>query len=95
MSDILSFQNFILNESKQDKTLSRIHIKPGRMHKLLNIPENERIEDHFNDGKHLAMALVKALKGDQRKAAGMLAWVANIQKGHNIFDKALASLKEF
>lgn len=95
MSDILSFQNFILNESKKNKTLSKIHIKPGKMHKLLNIPENERIEDHFSDGKHLAMALVRALKGDQRKAAGMLAWVANIQKGHNIFDQALSALKEF
>jgi hypothetical protein len=95
MSDIFRFDQFILNEAKNSKTLSRIHIKPGKMHKLLGIPEKERIEDHFNDGKHLAMALVKALGGDQRKASGMLAWVANIQKGPSIFDKALSSLKEF
>lgn len=95
MNDIFSFEGFILNESKKTKTVSRVHIKPGKMHQLLNIPENERIEDHFNNGKHLAMTLVKALGGDQRKAAGMLAWVANIQKGHNIFDQALAALKEF
>jgi|688.fasta_scaffold1015375_2 hypothetical protein len=95
MDKIFSFQGFILNESKKDKTLSRIDIKPGKMHVLLNIPEKERIEDHFNSGKHLAMSLVKALGGDQRKAAGMLAWTANIQKGHNIFDEALSALKEF
>lgn len=95
MGDIFSFQDFILNESKKGKPLSRIHIKPGRMHKLLNIPEGESIEDHFNNGKHLALALVKALKGDQRKAAGMLAWSANIQKGGSIFDEALSALKEF
>lgn len=95
MSDIFYFDKFILNESKKAKTISRVHIKPGKMHQLLNIPENERIEDHFNNGKHLAMTLVKALGGDQRKAAGMLAWVANIQRGHNIFDQALSALKEF
>jgi hypothetical protein len=95
MEDIFSFQDFILNESKKSRTISRIDIKPGKMHKLLNIPEGERIEDHFNNGKHLAMSLVKALGGDQRKAAGMLAWVANIQKGPSIFDEALSSLKEF
>lgn len=95
MSDILKFEQFILNESKKTKTISRVHIKPGKMHQLLGIPDNEQIQDHFNNGKHLAMALVKALGGDQRKAAGMLAWVANIQKGHNIFDEALSSLKEF
>lgn len=95
MSDIFKFDQFILNEAKNSKTLSRIHIKPGKMHILLGIPEKERIEDHFNNGKHLAMSLVKALGGDQRKAAGMLAWVANIQKGHNIFVDALSSLKEF
>jgi hypothetical protein len=43
----------------------------------------------------LAKALVKALNGDQKKAAGMLAWSANIRKEHGIFDEALSALKKF
>lgn len=89
----MSFQSFILNEAK--KTVSKVHIKPGKMHKLLNIPADEKIEDHYKNGLALAKALVKALGGDQKKAAGMLAWAANIRKEHQIFDDALSALKEF
>ena len=93
MKPIMSFESFILNEAKQ--TVSRVEVKPGKMHKLLGIPAGEKIQDHFKDGLKLAKALVEALDGDQRKAAGMLAWAANIQKEHTIFDSALSALKEF
>lgn len=89
----MSFQSFILNEAK--KTVSKVHVKPGKMHKLLNIPADEKIEDYYKNGLVLAKALVKALGGDQKKAAGMLAWAANIRKEHQIFDDALSALKEF
>ncbi len=89
----MSFQSFILNEAK--KTVSKVHVKPGKMHKLLNIPSDQKIEDHYKNGLELAKALVKALNGNQQKAAGMLAWAANIRKEHQIFDDALSALKEF
>lgn len=89
----MSFQSFILNEAK--KTVSKVHVKPGKMHKLLNIPADQKIEDHYKNGLELAKALVKALNGNQQKAAGMLAWAANIRKEHQIFDDALSALKEF
>lgn len=89
----MSFQSFILNEAK--KTVSKVHVKPGKMHKLLNIPAEQKIEDHYKNGLELAKALVKALNGNQQKAAGMLAWAANIRKEHQIFDDALSALKEF
>lgn len=93
MEPIMSFQSFILNEAK--KTVSKVHVKPGKMHKLLNIPADQKIEDHYKNGLELAKALVKALNGNQQKAAGMLAWAANIRKEHQIFDDALSALKEF
>jgi hypothetical protein len=93
MEPIMSFQSFILNESR--KTVSKVHVKPGKMHKVLNIPADVKIQDHFKNGMELAKALVKALGGDQKKAAGMLAWAANIRKEHQIFGDALSALKEF
>jgi hypothetical protein len=93
MNQVLKFEQFILNESK--KTVSKVKIREGKMHKVLGIPANEKIEDHYKTGISLAKALVKALKGDQKKAAGMLAWAANIRKEGDIFDKALSALKQF
>lgn len=93
MSSVLKFEQFILNEAK--KTVSKVNIREGKMHKVLGIPAGEKIEDHYKSGMALAKALVKALNGDQKKAAGMLAWAANIRKEGDIFDKALSSLKQF
>jgi hypothetical protein len=93
MKPIMSFDTYFLNEAK--KTVSKVEVKPGKMHKLLNIPADEKIQDHFKNGMELAKALVKALNGNQKKAAGMLAWSANIRKEHGIFDEALSALKKF
>jgi len=92
MGNVLKFEDYVLNEAK--KTVSKVNVKEGKMHKLLGVPSGEKIEDHYKTGMELAKALVKALKGDQKKAAGMLAWAANIQKRGDIFDNALASLKK-
>ena len=92
MNGILKFEDYLLNEAK--KTVSKVNIKEGKMHKLLGVPAGEKIEDHYKTGMSLAKALVKALDGDQKKAAGMLAWAANIQKRGDIYDNALSSLKK-
>lgn len=92
MGNILNYEDYLLNESK--KTVSKVNIKEGKMHRLLGVPSGEKIEDHYKTGMELAKALVKAVKGDQRKAAGMLAWAANIQKRGDIFDDALSALKK-
>lgn len=64
------------------------------MHKVLGIPAGDKIEDHYKTGMALAKALVKALDGNQKKAAGMLAWAANVRKEGDIFDDALSALKK-
>jgi hypothetical protein len=92
MSIYLKFENFVINESK--KTVSKFKIRPGKMHKVLGIPDGEKIEDHYKTGLSLAKALVKALNGDQKKATGMLAWAANIRKEGTLFDDALSALKK-
>lgn len=92
MKNVLDFESFVMNEAK--KTVSKVGIRKGKMHQVLGIPSGEKIEDHYKTGLSLAKALVKALKGDQRKAAGMLAWAANIRKEGDIFDNALAALKK-
>lgn len=92
MKNVLNFESFVMNEAK--KTVSKVGIRKGKMHQVLGIPSGEKIEDHYKTGLSLAKALVKALKGDQQKAAGMLAWAANIRKEGDIFDNALAALKK-
>ena len=92
MKNVLDFEGFMMNEAK--KTVSKVGIRKGKMHQVLGIPAEEKIEDHYKTGLSLAKALVKALKGDQQKAAGMLAWAANIRNEGDIFDNALAALKK-
>lgn len=92
MGNVLKFEDYLLNEAK--KTVSKVKIEEDKMHKVLGVPSGDKIEDHYKTGMELAKALVKALKGDQKKAAGMLAWAANIQKRGDIFDDALSSLKK-
>ena len=77
-----------------DKWAKDVKPEKGKMHKVLGIPEDDKIEDHYSSGKDLASALVKAVKGDKKKAAGMLAFAANVKGGtRDIFDKALVALK--
>jgi hypothetical protein len=81
----------ILTEKK--KWLKDIKVKPGKMHRLLGIKENELIKDHYTSGEKLAKDLLKSLNGDKKKASGMLSFAANANKEDDIFDVALRSLK--
>lgn len=65
--------------------------KKGKMHKVLGIDADKDIQDVYTSGKKLAADLVA--KVGKKKAQGMLAFVANINKEHNIYDKALTALK--
>ena len=71
------------------KTLSKVKIKPGKMHKLLKVPEDKTIVDVYKSPKKLVDDLMKATDNDYRKVKGMIAFAANINKGHNIYDDAL------
>ncbi len=70
--------------------LSNIDVTKGRMHKVLGIPEDKEIKDVYKSGKKLAKDLVN--KVGLKKAQGMLAFVANINKEDDIFDVALRNL---
>lgn len=74
------------------KQAGKVH--KGKMHKLLNVPEGEKVTDHFKSGKALANALLKACGGDRKEATGMLAFAANLDKSDNVLDAALHHMKE-
>ena len=90
------FESFVqdLNEGKAER---------GLMHKILDIPEDKKIEDVYTSGKKLAEDLLKGVKNAKivpakdvrKKATSMLAFAANWQSdGENsILDKALNLIK--
>jgi hypothetical protein len=77
-----------------DERLSDVKVEKGKMHKLLGLKDDEKVTDVYKSGEDLAKDLVKALKGDQKEAAGMLAYAANIDSQNNVLDDALAALKD-
>ena len=88
MENLTGYDKFseILNEAK--KGIDTSGIRKGLMHKLLNIPEGEKISDVYKSGKKLAEDLVDALKREetvpkkdiQSKAAQMLVFAGNWPK---------------
>lgn len=88
----------ILAEARAKKKWAKdIKVQKGKMTKLLltdkEIESGMKISDKYTSGKKLAADLIKALDGNKKKAAGMLAFAANIAKGDDIYDKALRALK--
>jgi hypothetical protein len=88
------FEQFINEQESVDERLSDVKVEKGKMHKLLGLKDDEKITDVYTSGEELAKDLVKALKGDQKEAAGMLAYAANIDSQSNVLDDALSVLKE-
>lgn len=96
MEILILFESFVheINESKAKK---------GLMHRLLNIPDDKKIDDVYKSGKELAEDLLKAVKKSKmvpqkdirRKATSMLAFAANwpSSKSENVLDKALSAIK--
>jgi len=83
-----------LNEKKALIT-DKAKPKKNKMHKILGIPEDKEIQDIYTSGTKLAKDLVA--KVGKKKANGMLAFAANIDKTVNVFDKAhkaLAKIEE-
>jgi hypothetical protein len=72
----------------------KAHAKKGKMHELLGVPEDEKITDHFKNGKSLAEKLLNALNGDKKKASSMLAFAANADASNNVLDAALHHIKK-
>jgi len=86
LKNIISEEIKILNEGKKvDKWGQKAAPEKGKMHKLLNIPEDKKIEDVYKSGKKLAQDLIE--KVGLKKAAGMINFAANINKDIDIFDK--------
>ena len=94
MKNLIDFRNFSgpINEAEK-----------GLMHKLLNVPEEDKISSKYKSGKKLAQDLVNALKNSKvvpqkdvkQKAASMLAYAANWPSDgpNSVLDKALKSVK--
>ncbi len=81
--------------SIQEETVNKKVVNADKMTKLLNIPRGKDITDVYTSGMKLAKDLVKATDGDQKKAAGMLAYAAFVDKDQNVYDDALRALKKF
>ena len=69
-----------------------VDVERGKMHDLLDIPQDQDIEDEYDDGQELADDLVDAT-GDEQEASGMIAFAANINDEDNIYDDALDAIK--
>jgi len=77
---------------KEDNQLSDVKVKKGKMHKILNIPEDKDVEDIYKSGEELVKVLVK--KVGEKKATEMINFAANINSKKNIFDSAQKALKK-
>lgn len=88
------FENFVQNIGEAEK---------GLMHKLLNVPDADKISSKYSSGKKLADDLVNALatskivprKDIKKKAASMLAFAANWPSDgkNSVMDKALRAVR--
>ena len=88
------FENFVQNIGEAEK---------GLMHKLLNVPDADKISSKYSSGKKLADDLVNALatskivprKDIKKKAASMLAFAANWPSDgkNSVVDKALKAVR--
>jgi len=77
----------------EEKWAKDVNPKKGKMHKLLNIPDDKKVSDVYTSGEKLAKALVKAT-GSEKEASSMLAFAANVDKTDNVLDKALRYMKK-
>ena len=94
MKNLIDFRNFSVPINESEK---------GLMHKLLNVPEEDKISSKYKSGKKLAQDLVNALtnskvvpqKEVKQKAASMLAYAANWPSDgpNSVLDKALKAVK--
>lgn len=92
---MLSLYKIYLTEQddEDEKWAQDADPEEGKMHRLLDVPEGENIEDHYSDGQQLADDLVAAT-GDESEAASMLAFAANVNDERDVFDDALDAIKK-
>ena len=94
MKNLMVFENFVQNIGEAEK---------GLLHKLLNVPDADKISSKYSSGKKLADDLVNALatskivprKDIKKKAASMLAFAANWPSDgkNSVMDKALRAVR--
>lgn len=85
-----------ISEKKKDEDYWVKDSKPekGKMHKLLGIPEDEKISDHYTSSEKLAKDLLKAT-GDEAEASRMLGFAGFANKDNPaLFRKARTFLKK-
>jgi hypothetical protein len=93
MKHLSKFKDFLSEKNNSDDMWSKdVEIKKGKLYNILNIPKDKKIIDVYTSGKELAKDLLKAVNGDKKKAVGMLAFPANLNKDYDIFDIALKHL---
>ena len=92
MENIKSFHEFISEKKKWTKDASK-HIHKSKMHRILNIPEGEKISSKYDSGKSLLDALIK--KVGEAEAVKMVNFAANVNSGSDqIFKEAETEAKK-
>lgn len=81
-----------VTEAREKDWVSKVKREAGHMKEVLGIPEDEDIVDHYKDHRQLVRDLLK--KVSYKEAVGMLAFAANVNTEHNIYDRALKYIKE-
>jgi hypothetical protein len=66
--------------------------KNSKISKVLGLKNGETVSEMYKSGKKLATDLLKAVGGDRKKAASMLAFAANMDKTENVLDDALSHM---
>ncbi len=94
MKNLFNFQQFGKRIDEAEK---------GLMHKLLEVPQGEKIASKYTSGKKLASDLYKSLKKHRTvpekdvrsKAASMIAYAANWPSDgkNSVLDRALKAIK--
>ncbi|MFW5847320.1 MAG: hypothetical protein ACOCVF_00175 [bacterium] len=69
-----------------EKWGQKADVDKGKMHKVLNVPQDKDVEDEYSSGEQLAKDLID--KVGREEAAGMINFAANINSEHNIYDDA-------
>lgn len=76
-----------------EKSIVDVNKHKGTMHKLLGIPEKDRVRDHYSTGASLAKALHG--KASRQKLQSLLNYAANINgEADQLFRDASTELKK-
>jgi hypothetical protein len=77
---------------KEAEQLSDVDVEEGKMHRLLDVPEGKDIKDGYSPEEAVDTLVDKT--GDEKEAAGMINYAANINPENDFFQDMQDHLAE-